>query len=73
MTRYDPNHQSEELGRTPENSADVPLNDCNAFNLATQCQKLSVLECAKWPTENDFMEWSELCKDVIELFEEKAK
>ena len=53
MTRYDLNHQSEELGRTPIDFADVRLKYCNAFNVAMkaakQCRELTVLDRAKWP------------------------
>ena len=76
VTRYDLNHLPEKLGRTPNDSHDVRLKYCNAFNVAMkaakQCSGLTVLDGAKWPPENDFKERSKLCKDAIDLFYSKA-
>ena len=76
VTRYDLNHLPEKLGRTPNDSHDVRLQYCNAFNVAMkaakQCSALTVLDDAKWPPKNDFKERSKLCKDAIDLFYSKA-
>lgn len=40
---------------------------------AKQCQIFTAMDRAKWPTGDDFMERSELCKKVIHLFNSKAR
>ena len=75
VTRYDLGYAAGLCGKLPTDTENVQLRHCDILHIAlkagVQCQKIPREYQAQWPTPNDFLERSLLCRKTIDLFNEK--